>query len=117
MKSLVNILSIVISLFVTSLFSASASAVIIEGSYRGVIDVLNVSADPSMTPVWENVSLGDEVLGSFWYDTDKAPTNLPSNNDLYYYTSGDVWLSSSFTIGGKKILLVGLRSIQRKLIH
>lgn len=102
MKNLVKILSCALSLLSASLFSASAAAVIIEGSYRGVIEELhNGPSNPFITPVWDNVALGDEVLGSFWYDTDKAPQTSPSNNDLYISTYSDVWIGSSFTVGGK----------------
>lgn len=102
MKNLVKILSLAVSLSSASLFSASAAAVIIEGSYRGVVSAL--FADPAnslVTPVWENVALGDEVSGSFWYDTENAPQKSPSDNDLYIYTYSDEWISSSFTVGGK----------------
>lgn len=102
MKIFFKILSLAVSLFSVSLFSPATYAVIIEGNIRGVISELyNGSVDPFVRPVWKNVSLGDEVYGSFWYDTDKAPYKLPSRNDLYYYTGSDVWMSSSFTIGGK----------------
>ena len=92
--------SLLLTLIVISLHS---QAVIIEGNFTGTVrSFQNGTEDGTFTGYWDNVSVGSIVSGSFWYDTDKAPTDSAIGDHYSEYRSyTDEWMGSNFTIDDK----------------
>ncbi len=89
-------------LIVLTFVASNAFAVIIEGNFLGKVKRFhNASDDPSIPVYWHDVAIGSEVSGSFWYDTEKAPTDPGLDGDAWYNSYTDEWMGSSFSIDGK----------------
>lgn len=88
--------------------SGNANAVIIEGEFGGFIKEVRDRGnyDDSYTTFWGNVNIGDAVHGTFWYDTDLAPTPTEfwNGKQLQYRNYGaniPVWSGMSASIDGR----------------
>ena len=96
---------IVIPIFI----SFHSEAVIIDGKFTGV--VLNLEDmsrwNSEYSPYWKSSAAGEEVFGTFWYDTDFAPKNSSYIvNQSVHATVGNVakeWIGVQIFIGGKMV--------------
>lgn len=99
--------------FVFSCFiSLSAQALIIEGTFTGDViyagDCVNESATPvaDCTPLWANSVIGTSATGAFWYDTDLAPQDLSSLENMgYYFSYSNTWIKTEINIGNKNFVI------------
>lgn len=90
-----------------SLISSGAQAVIIEGNFKGFVNGFhNGEPDAGWVAYWDDVDhigYGTAASGTFWYDTDKAPSsptiNTPTATE--YSSNSDSWVSTTFNVGGK----------------
>lgn len=99
-----------------ALSAPNAFAVIIEGSFKGTVrDFVNGTDGTGYSGYWDNVSKGNAVSGSFWYDIAKAPeqhrSDFPTESQYASYT--DSWMGSSFNIDGKSYNISALPILDR----
>lgn len=106
------------ALLIVVLLSPGAVAAIIEGNFRGTLKSINTAEDyVHVEGYWENETIGSEVSGSFWYDTDVLPNNFPPEYARYYYDDFSNWLGTSVSIGGKTYTLSDVASGQSDSFH
>ena len=94
----------VLSIFIASL-ALSAQAVIIDGTFKGT--VMNVSDNgdnnnPYFQDFFSDNLIGQNLTGSFWYDTDLAPPNAGVIGQ-WRSTGNTNWLGVTFNVDGKTL--------------
>ncbi len=85
--------------------SGPANAIIIEGEFGGVInEVIDRGVyDDDYTTFWRNVKIGDAVHGTYWYDSELAPSpsEFSDGNQFQYRNFGPdipVWSGMTATV-------------------
>lgn len=81
-----------------AIFAAASNAVIIEGNFKARISDVYIDGGNLLG----DMAVGQQVLGSFWYDTSLMGGG-PSVSDpnVAWYGGHDNWLNVSYQINGK----------------
>lgn len=96
-----NIKTVTLLMF-SAFIAGQANAVIIEGEFRGYItEIFDRSKyDDAYTKFWRNLKIGDPVHGTFWYDSELAPspTGYDPNRITYRSYGPDIPVWNGLTI-------------------
>lgn len=90
-----------------TIFALPASAVIIEGTFKGIIyDAWDYhdgsSTNPYPVDFWSGDLTGKSLSGNFWYDTDLAPSNSGTTGTIRSSETNN-WMNITFLIDGKTL--------------
>ena len=90
-----------------TIFALPASAVIIEGTFKGIIydawDYHDGSpTNPYPADFWSGDLTGKSLSGKFWYDTDLAPANSGATGTVRSSETNN-WMNITFLIDGKNL--------------